>query len=47
MRIAIYVLLAICALLTLVCYSLLIVASRADEREEQLYRERKEKDDER
>ena len=47
MKIAIYVLLAICALLTLVCYSLLVVASRADEREEQFYREWKEKDDER
>ena len=45
MRIAIYVLLVICALLTLVCYSLLVVASRADEREEQFYKEWKERDD--
>lgn len=46
MRIVIYVLLAICALLILACYSLLVVASRADEREEQFYKEWKEKDDE-
>ena len=47
MRIAIYVLLAICALLTLICYSLLVVASRADEREKQMYMEWRGKDDER
>ena len=46
MRIAIYVLLVICALLTLVCYSLLVVASRADEREKRMYKEWRGKDDE-
>ena len=47
MRIVIYVLIALVALMMLLCYALLVVASRADEREEQFYREWKEKDDER
>ena len=46
MRIVIYVLIALVALMMLLCYALLVVASRADDREEQFYREWKEKDDE-
>ena len=44
MRIVIYVLIALVALMMLLCYALLVVASRADEREEQFYKEWKEKD---
>ena len=47
MRIAIYVLIILVALMAVLCYALLVVASRADEREKQFYREWKEKDDER
>lgn len=42
MRIAIYILLAICALLILVCYALLAMAQDADERAERMYRKWKE-----
>lgn len=47
MRIAIYVLLAICAVLLLICYSLCVIAHDADERAERMYRKwRESKDDE-
>ena len=46
MRIVIYVLIALVALMAALCYALLVVASQADDREEQFYREWKEKDDE-
>ena len=45
MRIVVYVLIALVALMVALCYALLVVASRADDREEQFYREWKEKDD--
>ena len=38
MRIALYIAIAIIALLMVVCYSLLVVASRAEERAERMYR---------
>lgn len=38
MRTAAYIFVVICALLALVCYSLLVVASRADERAERMAR---------
>ncbi len=45
MRIVVYVLIALVALMMLLCYAMLVVASRADEREKQMYMEWKEKDD--
>jgi len=45
MRWIIMVLLMVLAIMMVICYSLLVMASRADEREEQFYREWKEKDD--
>lgn len=38
MRTAGYILVVVCALLALVCYSLLVVASRADERAKKMAR---------
>ena len=45
MRIVVYVMIALAALMMLLCYSLLVVASRADEREERMHKDRKEKAD--
>ena len=45
MRIVIYILMAICLVLLLLGYSLLVIAGEADERAEKMYREWKEKDD--
>jgi len=45
MKWIIMVLLMVLAIMMVICYSLLVMASRADEREEQFYREWKEKDD--
>ena len=45
MRWIIMVLLMVLAIMMVICYSLLVMASRADEREEQFCKERKEKDD--
>ena len=42
MRIVIYILMALCALLMLVCYALCVIASEADERAERMYRKWKE-----
>lgn len=47
MKWIIMVLLMVLAIMMVICYSLLVMASRADEREEQFYKEWKEKDDER
>ena len=47
MKWIIMVLLMVLAFMMVICYSLLVMASRADEREKQMYMERKEKDDER
>lgn len=41
----IFALLVLICILTVVCYALLVIASRADERAEQFYKEWKEKDD--
>ena len=38
MRIVIYVLLGICAVLILVCYSMVVIADRANRRAERMYR---------
>lgn len=46
MRIAIYVLLAICAVLVIICYSLCVIAHDADERAERMYRKWREEHDE-
>ena len=43
--IVLFGMMALLALMMIVCYALLVVASRADEREEQFYKEWKEKDD--
>lgn len=45
--IVLFGMMALLALMMIVCYALLVVASRADEREEQFYKEWKEKDDDR
>ena len=45
MRWVIYVLLMVITILMVMCYALLVAASQADEREEQFYKEWKEKDD--
>ena len=42
MRIVIYILMVLCALLMLVCYALCVIASEADERAERMYRKWKE-----
>lgn len=47
MKWVVFVLLMIACLLLVICYSLCVIASQADEREEQFYKEWKEKDDER
>jgi len=46
MRWIIMALLMVLAIMMVICYSLLVMASRADEREKQFYKEWKEKDDE-
>lgn len=46
MRFIIWVLLAVIAILVVMCYALLVAASQADERAEQFYKEWREKGDE-
>ena len=46
MRIVVYVLIAIIALLMVLCYSLMVTAHEADERAERMYRAWKESKDE-
>ena len=45
MRWIVMVLIMVMCILLVMCYALLVAASRADEREEQFYKEWKEKDD--
>ena len=47
MRIVIYILMAICLVLLLLGYSLLVIASEADEKADRMYRKWKESKDER
>ena len=47
MRTVIYILMAICLLLLLLGYSLLVIAGEADERADRMYRKWKEDKDER
>ena len=42
MRIVIYILMVLCALLVVLCYSLCVIAHEADERAERMYRKWKE-----
>ena len=42
MRIVIYILMVLCALLMLVCYALCVIASEADRRADRMYRKWKE-----
>ena len=42
MRIAIYVLILLCAVMMLICYALCVMAHEADERAERMYRKWKE-----
>ena len=47
MRIVIYILMVLCALLVVLCYSLCVIASEADRRADRMYRKWKEDKDER
>jgi hypothetical protein len=45
MRIAVYILIAVCVALMVMCYSLLVMVIREEERAERMYREWKESND--
>lgn len=47
MRMVIYILIVVVALLMILCYSLMVIAHDADERAEEMYRAWKEKQTER
>ena len=46
MRIVIYILMVLCALLVILCYSLCVIASEADRRADRMYRKWREEHDE-